>query len=214
MHKTIRYAAIAGIQLIILGLFLTIINMQGGPKTLNDFQILIYVIVFSFSLVFSIIFFWGFNIIGDKVHNNLLQVISHLFIFSSLIFHIVILMPLKPLIFSIIFNPDLTYPMFLFIGSIGILFGIGLIKLKKYFGMVAMSAGILEIIANIGYLIINLPKEVIGSLDYLMMGFTLPFISISGYLTVNLPIIPTLIIMSAYILQIIILFKAYKIINV
>ena len=68
MHKTIRYAAIAGIQLIILGLFLTIINMQGGPKTLNDFQILIYVIVFSFSLVFSIIFFWGFNIIGDKVH--------------------------------------------------------------------------------------------------------------------------------------------------
>lgn len=221
MNKSIERAAVAGLVFIIIGFTLVIMNLIGGLDQLEDIQLLFYVLVYIFSLILAIVFIWGFNSIANITGNLLLQITSNIFILFTVIFQIFFFIPLMPLFPLLIFDAGLSLPIVLFVAALGILFGIGLIRLKNKFDMMAISTGILQIISSLIFLIINLPK---GFINFFPVNSLVEILTIAQFITIDLPenvintdfitlsfpIIPIFLIILAHIFQITLLFKVAK----
>ncbi|MEM3074828.1 MAG: hypothetical protein QW727_02720 [Candidatus Pacearchaeota archaeon] len=175
MNKTIKNAAIAGILSIIVDIPLVILEVLKSLKMLSGGLLTIYIIVYVLSLLLYIVFAWGFKIIGEKTQNNLLSVMTYVFIISSIIYDgYFILAAISPSLD----NPIISILTLIFYGAVGIPFGISLLKLKNQFGSIATATGILVIITS------------------------------ASFLTVILSIIGVLTLIPAYILEVILLFRA------
>lgn len=223
MNQTIKRSVVAGFTFLIVGTVLALLNSIKAYEAIG-LPLILYVIVYISSLIFSIIFFWGFWVIGQKTQNLLLQIMSHFLIFFSIIFHVFFFQPPIPIISLIIFNPGLSFSIIILITIIGILLGISLIKLKKRLGLIAISSGVFQIIVSLFLLIIEISKMGINP-NLLPNDFSDNILAISGYislslptdlisnlelLTINLPIFPILLIVLAHYLQLILLIKSAK----
>lgn len=152
MNKTLRYAAISGILAVVILLpFLFIelfraLNIIGG-KTSVTTQIVLNVI----TLLLLIFFLYGFKIIADKTKNNLLKIAVYLFIIALIINHGYGGYNVLTKTEADLSSTTTSSFVYVVYGIMGVLFGIGLLKLKKQLGTIAKTAGILAIISGITY---------------------------------------------------------------
>ena len=156
MNKTLRYAAISGILavgILIPFLFielLRILNIMGSEASVTT-RLLLNII----TLIPLIFFLYGFKIIGDKTENNQLKFAVYLFIIALIISRIYggYTVLTKSNLSSA--SAAVPFAQYMAFGIIGILFGIGILKLKKPLGNIAKTTGILAIISGITYAILQ-----------------------------------------------------------
>jgi hypothetical protein len=144
MHRTLKYAAIAGILYLIVSFPLIVLRdeLTGAPIPL-------YIFVLLAALVLYIIFVWGFKVLGEQYQNNLLKIVSYILIVIEIIYHsYLILVSISPALENTLVEILLV----VFAGAATIPFGIGLLKLTTHFGSVATALGVLEIISGISLL--------------------------------------------------------------
>lgn len=152
MNKTLRYAAISGILTVVILLpFLFIelfraLNIIGG-KTSVTTQIVLNVI----TLLLLGFFLYGFKIIADKTKNNLLKIAVYLFIIALIINHGYGGYNVLTKTEADLSSTTTSSFVYVVYGIMGVLFGIGLLKLKKQLGTIAKTTGILAIISGITY---------------------------------------------------------------
>lgn len=185
MHRTFKYAAIAGILYLIVSFPLIVLRAAvEALKTLDELTgspIPLYILVLLAALVLYIIFVWGFKVLGEQYQNNLLKIVSYVLIVIAIIHHSYLI--------SVSISPALENTLVeilsvVFAGAAMIPFGIGLLKLTTHFGLVVTAAGVLEIISGISFL--------------------------TSLIWVDLSVIGILLIIPTYILGIIILFGAAR----
>ncbi len=190
MDKTLRYAAISGILLVVVLAIRTFINLfisltllmqsyEMLPTSLSQFYNLLSIPL----LILSIIFLWGFKLVGGKTQNRLLKFTSILLIFTSIVGIGYSLLLVLFLPHSVTGQAIVPYPYNLLVmalallgGVFRILFGVGLLKLRKNFGSTATAAGILEIIEQMLYpgaiiLALILPISQLVSLIFTTISF-------------------------------------------
>ncbi len=145
-NKTLFYSGIAGIGLIIISVptiaLLVLEMLSGRDPNLMPAHLAINI----FSLLFSILFIWGFKILAEKTKNNFLKNMAYLSLISTTI---VYLLSILDLFYGFMENLFVAIPILVIGGIISILFGKGLLSLKKEFGNLATAAAILEIICGI-----------------------------------------------------------------
>ncbi|UCC96003.1 MAG: hypothetical protein JSW40_04435, partial [Candidatus Omnitrophota bacterium] len=163
MNETLKYSAIFGIIAGVTGILPDIISW-GDNQIVSSLNHLIYVIS-------SIIYIWGYKIVGEKTHNNLLKYTAIAYIPWLIITAMLFLSPT-------FFNAPHVILWISTFGILGILFGIALLKLAEVVGSIAKVAGVLGILSGI------------------------------CFVTVKFAIIGRLLGLPAYVLGIMILFKA------
>jgi len=162
MNKKLRYAAIAGIFFIIISIFRMMlrfifpffpVEVIEASQSLINIPLTVFTNFLSTllsipSLLLLIVFLWGFKVVGDRTHNTLLKITSYLLMIVSII----------SLAFSLLFLPVMLqghsisglFSVFLmgvtaFEVFFRMVFGVGLLRLRKHFGLLATVAGVLEI---------------------------------------------------------------------
>jgi hypothetical protein len=177
MNKSLSLAAYSGILSIIIILPMTYLAVLESQHKLTATLFNLYILVMLLSMIFSAVNAWGFVIIGKKTKNKLLTNASYLLIYATIILS---MYELVSTLSKSVENQTIMIGMFLLFGIIGIPFGIGFLRLKKWYGNLATIGGILWIIAS------------------------------ACFFTVFLNLIGSLILVVATIFEIIILFKAVK----
>ncbi len=106
----------------------------------------VYIVLKVFTLITLVFFIKGFWVLGVELQNTLLKFSSLvLIVFSTLIYTYDII----SLYIEIIPMELFMSGMALSFGAIGILFGIGIIKLKNQLGNTALATGVFEIIVAV-----------------------------------------------------------------
>jgi len=151
MDKGMRYAGISGILMVFfytVNVILGVLESFGGW---SENSAALGIVISITYLIFAIPFVYGFILLGEKTQNKLLLYSAYmslvLLIPSTLLLVFFELYPGQELlggVFSLLF--------ILLAGVIGIVFGAGILKLKKQFGDLATAAGILEIVCSLLYL--------------------------------------------------------------
>ena len=176
-NSYLKRAFIAGIINLFLGIVLAGMNVlrsnDGLLLTGKSFYILANLIV----IISSAYYFGGFIAIGSKLKNHVLVISSLITIFAILLFSFY---DIVSLFYDSIEKEMIDGAKSITFGIVEIVFGIGAIRLMKYYGKSALMAGIFNIICGFFFL-------------------TIIFWFIGSILT-----IPTLI------LEITIIYKAYK----
>lgn len=171
MNKKLKYAGIAGIVTILFS------------SLANAIAILIYGMA-------SIIYIWGYKIVGEKANNKLLKDVSLaviVWVVGFLIFHFSNYFQNHPSFFTLYF--------IVLNGLLGTLFGMAILKLKKIFGNIAKITGVLGIVTGA---------------CYILMGMSILGINLGVDLNISLLKYGVWLSIPVYILEIIILFKAAK----
>lgn len=199
-YKTYAWIGLAGI---IISLIAGIFQNTGSPTTATVFNILSYI-----SMAF---FVWAFVDIADKVKNNFLLIGSAVQFISILL---AVLITTLGLFFTLPINQDaLQNPLdfgiamlmivgvLILVGAIiSILTGVGFLKLKEQFGGLAKATGILNIILGVFLLLMFFPFLIFDIFT------ALAFLSLIAILLVLVGI-------AAFVLEVIILFKADKVLD-
>jgi hypothetical protein len=225
MSKKLKVAAIAGILFLLISHWTFAFELQliefYQRNEVASTWINIFIDLGLLSLF--IIFIWGFKILGQRYQNNLLKIGSYLLIVSAILLFGIeeIIEDGLSSIFPVFGFIPTSIPIHfahetVFIGADSIAmiieilalipFGIGLLKLKKDFGLITTFTGIIAIIsASIGLPFII--PIVIGSSEF--------FVNLPNYLNnpfgiLSLFLLPSGLLPLSPILWIIILFKAAK----
>lgn len=188
MNKTVKYAGVAGILSLALTSPIMIFEVLKVLKKLEGSFVLLYIFVLLLSLIFYIIYIFGFKLIGEKLPNNLLKITSYILIISAIIDYGYTIVTL---IFPTLDNSIVDILSLVIVGGISIPFGIALFKLKPQFGSLATVASVIAIITGVIEIII---------------GASL----LSVILSVILSILGILLSIPLYILTSMILFRAAK----
>jgi len=157
MEKKIRFAAYAGIVYLISFLPELIFETLHELGHSNGFTSTLLMISYIVSALSTVFFFYGFIIIGNKHENNLLVVGSIIIILTTIFYYLyswytIDLVKIEEEVFGI--------SVLLLYGFSGIVFGIGLFRLRDIFGKLAAAAAILEII--IGVLLVTVVLFFLG----------------------------------------------------
>ena len=143
--KQLNIAWIVGLIYFILGLFESVSDYFMYAKGLEIFNNTVFVILKSVALISFLYFQRGFILIGGLYKNYLLKITSYLLIISTTLI-------IGYEIASVFYNSfEKEYVMSgaaVTFGSICIVHGIALIRLKKQVGGVANYAGVFEIISG------------------------------------------------------------------
>jgi hypothetical protein len=226
MHKRLKIAAIAGILFLLISHWTFAFELQLTELHQRNEVVSRWINIFIDLALLSlfIIFIWGFKILGQRYQNNLLKTGSYVLIVAGiLLFGIeeIIedgLIPLFPIFGFIPTSIPIHFAhetVFIGADSIAmiiealalILFGIGLLKLKRELGMITTFTGIIAIISGSIGLPITIPL-VFGNSEF--------FVNPTNYLSNLLEgivfffLLPTGLLPLSPILWIIILFKAAK----
>jgi len=126
----------------------TIIDLIRGIYSLDPF---FYILL----LFFSVVFFFGFRILGFRTRNELLRFSSIALIPLSTFYFILsavisFLPPHEVLIFEVLL-PALLVAGLLF-GFCGLFFGVGVAKTRDHFGGLSMCAGFLDVVFRLLFL--------------------------------------------------------------
>tara|TARA_B100000315_G_C14254068_1_gene441071 strand:+ start:19 stop:420 length:402 start_codon:yes stop_codon:yes gene_type:complete len=95
----------------------------------------------------GVYFIWGFKIIADKLKIRFLSVSVVILVVITVLLYAGNLLPKNE---SALFNILYGVIMILASGTMSIIFGVGLLKLKKDFGRLATATGVLNIISGAG----------------------------------------------------------------
>jgi len=217
MNKSLLRATIAGYLVILLLITLPILNIIGDLNRIEGIQLIFYILVYVFSMIFTIIFFRGFGFLGNIHRNHFLLSSSIIIIFFTVVFQVVYFLPPVPLLSLAISDLKLTFPIALFVSIIVILFGASLFWLREQYGFIAISASFFQIMAGIIFLLMNIPLNFVnilkigGIVDLLNMSFyfTLNWPQIiftnQNYVTIVIPIVFLIVIFISHFLQIFLL---------
>jgi len=160
----LKYSVVSGI--LVFGMIILLFISQFNYRFNSIISIISQILIIIALLCFYLIFIWGFKIVGDKTKNKLLIYSTIAFIVIPIIFSLRLF--LKPYLPEDIYNIIDIVRSFI-IAIVGVLFGIGLLKLKKQFGTDAIVAGNLVIFFGVCSLNDSLSK-------LFMFGFIPTFI--------------------------------------
>ncbi|SEB84520.1 Helix-turn-helix domain-containing protein [Tenacibaculum sp. MAR_2009_124] len=114
-----------------------------GENYFNDFS---YILIKITTVVSFTFFMRGFVFVGSYYKNGLLEFMSFLLILLNFVFGI-------SDILSLYIDESYTYYFMvakvMTFGCVGVIFGIGIIRLRKYIGDLAIATGVLEIVTGV-----------------------------------------------------------------
>lgn len=142
----IKLAAYSGIVLMLLFIPILALSYYRENYSMNQWFVLLYSIVTFLTIFGSIFYFRGFIKVAQRFNNYLLEIISYIMIFATILLGLYDMLTL--------INPTLQTEAFgtvqlIFTGLLSIAYGISLISLNKEFGGIATAAAVLNIIIGI-----------------------------------------------------------------
>ncbi|KHO46264.1 MAG: helix-turn-helix protein [archaeon GW2011_AR3] len=163
--RDLKKRAYAGILSYVLVIPLIYIEFLRASEKLGDNFLPFYYVLNVVLIILSIYFWWGFNIIGAKMNNKLLSISTIIMIILLVIFGTIELVTMKS---SELVKGIVSIGAIVLMGIMSIPLGIGLLRLKKDFGAIATSAGVLNIITGIALASVIL--IIVAILLYIPMG--------------------------------------------
>ena len=176
-NSFIKYAWIAGIIYFLIGFGIAGLDFLRSKDNLFIIGKVIYIILKLLIIISSYYYFGGFVVIGSKLKNHVLVISSLITIFAIALFSFY---DIISLFYNSIEKQTIDGGRSITFGIIGIVFGVGLIRLNEYYGLSASLAGVFNIVE--GCFFLTLILWFVGAI------FTIP----------------------TEIFEIIILYKAYK----
>lgn len=147
--KQLNIAWIVGLVYFILGFFEGVGDYYLYEKDLMIFSKVFYVFIKIAALITFIYFQRGFILIGNLFKNYLLKIISFILIISNIL---IISYDIASVFYNSIEKEFIMGGSAFTFGSLGIIYGIALIRLKDLTGIIAKYAGVFEIIAGCCFL--------------------------------------------------------------
>jgi transcriptional regulator with XRE-family HTH domain len=148
-NSFIKYAWIAGIIYFLIGFGIAGLDFLRSKDNLFITGKVIYIILKILIIVSAYYYFGGFVVIGSKLKNHVLVISSLITIFAIALFSFY---DIISLFYNSIEKQTIDGGRSITFGIIGIVFGIGLIRLNKYYGSLASLAGIFNIIEGCFFL--------------------------------------------------------------
>jgi len=176
-NSFIKYAWMAGIISFMLGFIIASIEIHHNKASIFPTGKVFYITLKLVNIILLAYYLGGFVAIGSKLKNHILVITSLLSIFASALFSFY---DIVSLFSGSIEKQTIDGGKAITFGIIGIIFGIALLRLTKYYGKSASWAGVFDIITG------------------------------CFFLTIIFWFVGTILSIPTGILQIIILFKAYK----
>ena len=157
MQKKLRYAAFAGIIYLVSFLPELILETQSEYGQSNDFTSTLLIITYVVSALSTVLFYYGFIVIGKKFENNLLIVGSTIIILTTIFYYLYSWYTL-----DLVNSEEEVFgvSVLLLYGFSGIVFGLGLYKMREVLGKLALSAAILEFV--VGFFLITVVLFFVG----------------------------------------------------
>lgn len=145
LTKQLNLAWIFGVLYFILGFFDSAAEFYRAEEGRMIFGIGFYIVIKVLSLVALIFFQRGFIVVGGLYKNYLLKIMSVLWIFglSALVMY-----DIASVFYDAVERRFILGAVSLTFGGMGIVWGLALMRLQKFYGVVAQGAGIFEIIAG------------------------------------------------------------------
>jgi transcriptional regulator with XRE-family HTH domain len=165
-NSFIKYAWIAGIIYFLLGFGIAGLDFLRSKDNLFFTGKVIYIIFKLFIIISAYYYFGGFVVLGSKLKNHVLVISSLITIFAIALFSFY---DIISLFYNSIEKQTIDGGKSITFGIIGIVFGIGLIRLNKYYGLSASLAGFFNIIEACFFLtlilwfvgaILTIPSEI------------------------------------------------------
>lgn len=158
--KILRIAIVFGVLYFLLGFFEVPADWSRWFENTMLYSNSIYVVLKIFACVTFIIFTFGYFTLGKLFKNNLIKFASIVFILLSVILYSFDIVSL----YSNLINENYIIIMSVLFGSVGIVFGVGIIQLNKSLGNLATITGVLEIVMSLMFATV-----VLAWLGYLFM---------------------------------------------
>ena len=165
-NSFIKYAWIAGIIYFLLGFAVAGLDFLRSKDNLFITGKVIYIILKLFIIISAYYYLGGFVVIGSKLKNHVLVISSLITIFAIALFSFY---DIISLFYNSIEKQTIDGGKSITFGIIGIVFGIGIIRLNKYYGLSASLAGYFNIIEGCFFLtlilwfigaILTIPSEI------------------------------------------------------
>jgi transcriptional regulator with XRE-family HTH domain len=148
-NSFIKYAWIAGIIYFLIGFGIAGLDFLRSKDNLFITGKVIYILLKLLIIVSAYYYFGGFVVIGSKFKNHVLVISSLITIFAIALFSFY---DIISLFYNSIEKQTIDGGRSITFGIIGIVFGIGLIRLNEYYGLSASLAGIFNIIEGCFFL--------------------------------------------------------------
>jgi len=145
----LRVAWIAGLIYFTIGIPEFAFDILHERKSITGVTYFVYIVVSIISILATIYFYKGFLVLGNELQNTIIYVSAYIIILVSIAtFFIEIISfgnddSLKEII---IVSECITF------GFLGVLFGIGLLRMETIYGNIAKYAGLLEILAGLTFI--------------------------------------------------------------
>ena len=153
MQRYLHYAANFGIISLLIGIPLGIIDILETLKEVQLMSLNLYIAIYLISIIFYVLFIYGFVLLGKKIKNKKLTTASYLLIMGSVTLNLFqILTPFFPKLQGILYQALVLVAL----GIVSIVFGRALIKLQFQLGKIAKAAGVLNIITGISMITVVL----------------------------------------------------------
>lgn len=165
-NSFIKYAWIAGIIYFLFGFAVAGLDFLRSKDNLFITGKIIYIILKLFIIITAYYYLGGFVVIGSKLKNHVLVISSLITIFAIALFSFY---DIISLFYNSIEKQTIDGGKSITFGIIGIVFGIGIIRLNRYYGLSASLAGYFNIIEGCFFLtlilwfigaILTIPSEI------------------------------------------------------
>ena len=179
VNNFIKYSWIAGLAYFLLGFAVAGLDFLRNKDNLFISGKIFYIVLKIIITVSAFFYLGGFVVIGSKLKNHVLVISSIITIFTITLFS---LYDIISLFYNSIEKQTIDGAKSITFGIIGIVFGIGLLRLTKYYGRSASLAGIINIIGGCFYLtlilwfigvILTIPAEIL-EITILYIAFKYP----------------------------------------
>ena len=151
LKNQLNVALISGIVYFFMGIPETVVDFIRKDGFIPQSAIPTVTTVYFVGLVSAIFFLWGFVVLGQKHENSMLWLSAILLIFSTVFFTGY---DMASLHYDAVERGAILILDAIFSGTLSILFGVGLLRLKQEYGAVAQVSGILEIVAGISLVLV------------------------------------------------------------
>ena len=155
MEQKLKLAGIAGIVYLISSLPELILEIVHEYSSYDQATTGLLFVAYAISMVSTIIFFYGFILIGSELQNTMLVVAALIIIFTTIFYYVYEWYTIDLMVDEE--EVDLfSVSVLLLFGFSGIFFGAGLHATREVLGQYASIAGMLEIITGIFFITIIL----------------------------------------------------------
>ncbi len=141
--KTLTIACVFGGIYFLLGFPEFYADWSRFADNVIPYPTTIYIFLKIFTLISVVFFIKGFWVLGNELHNTILKFSSLVLIVLSTLIYIY---DITSIFVEIIPMEYFISAMSISFGAIGVLFGIGIIKLRNQLGNTALATGVFEII--------------------------------------------------------------------